>query len=136
MSEKKRPVGAPLKYTPEQLQALIDAYFLACDSADPPEPYTVGGLCLACNTYRKLMDDYEDRPEFSYMIKTAKLKVAVGYEKNLHGSACTGSMFALKSIDQDHWRDRQEVTGANGAALIPTGFRITIVDPDVDGNGC
>lgn len=92
----------------EDLQAKVDAYFETADKL------TITGLALHlgfCD--RQSLYDYEEKEEFSCIIKKARLKVENGYEFNLHGNAPTGSIFALKNMG---WKDMQghEHTGQIG----------------------
>lgn len=66
---------------------------------------------------RQSFYDYENKPEFSYIIKTARLYVEAGYEDGLRENNCTGSIFALKNMG---WKDKTEaeVYGKDGAPLI------------------
>lgn len=105
-------IGRPAKYTsPEELQAAIDNYFQSTDLL------TVTGLAMAlgfCD--RQSLFDYEKRPEFSCIIKAARLTVENCYEAALYGRNCAGPIFALKQMG---WKDKveQEITGSGGAAL-------------------
>jgi len=55
---------------------------------------------------RQSFYDYEDKPEFSYTIKRARLFIEKEYEKLLSGGQCTGAIFALKNFG---WKDKTEV---------------------------
>lgn len=112
--------GRPPKFkSVEEMQKLIDAYFE--DVSKPKaagdnvyfEPATVTGLCLALDTTRDVLIDYENKPEFSNAIKTAKLRVENYAERMLHiGKNQTGAIFALKNFG---WKDKteQELTGTH-----------------------
>ena len=72
----KNPVGRPRKYkNVEELQLLIDEYFLTCDQMH--RPYTITGLALFLDMDRQSLlryeKEYED--EFCYTIKRAKERV-------------------------------------------------------------
>ena len=105
-------VGRPAHYTdPGDLEAAIQEYFATL--ADKEQP-TITGLAYHLGfESRQSLYDYEQKGEFSYMIKRARLKVEMGYEKALAGQMCTGSIFALKNMG---WKDNQrtELTGADG----------------------
>ncbi len=127
----------PFFETPEALQTKIDDYFqfikgeikeereavnhktgrteLVIIWEREPEPPTITGLALFLGfCSRQSLHDYEEKIEFSYIIKKARTKVENGYEKNLHGNNPAGSVFALKNMG---WTDRTqtEVTGKDGA---------------------
>lgn len=101
------PIGRPPKFSsPEQLQELMDAYFTARLTDDKPISFT--GLCLALDTTRETIDDYQNKPNFSDSIKKAKLRVENFYEERLTLANATGSIFALKNFG---WKDTQTVAG-------------------------
>ena len=78
-----------------------------------PEPPTVTGLALYLGFASvQSLEDYAKRgPDFSAVIKRAKLRVQHRYEKNLHGEKPTGSIFALKNMG---WKDNNFM-GEDGA---------------------
>jgi len=49
--------------------------------------------------------DYENKIEFMYTIKRARLKIESKYEQNLQFNNATGSIFALKNMG---WIDKQD----------------------------
>jgi hypothetical protein len=72
-----------------------------------PEPPTITGLSLYLGfESRQSFHDYKERPEFSYAIKRARLRIENEYEKMLYRQSPTGSIFALKNLG---WVDKQEV---------------------------
>lgn len=123
--------GRPVKYeTPEEMQKLIDLYFLACkchqqgndekllmglsseelliiDAIDDVYP-TVTGLALSLGMTRKGLIDYEnkDDPEFGNAIKSAKARVESAIEQRLFHKNAAGSIFNLKN--NFGWKDKQE----------------------------
>ena len=107
-------LSRPIYNSPEELQEAIDLYF---DGADKP---TISGLALHCGfVSRQSFYDYEQRPEYSYTIKRARLRIESMYEEKLQGQTCTGAIFALKNLG---WRDKteQEQTG------IVTNVNVTV----------
>lgn len=108
-------VGRPLKFkSVEELEEKINKYF----NDVPIEEWTITGLALALDTYRKVLCEYEERDEFSNAIKKAKQMVEHSYEIDLKKSGRTGTIFALKNFD---WKDKQEQEhyGKDGEALFP-----------------
>lgn len=121
------PVGRkPLWETVEQLEKKIEEYF---DSGVPYRTFIVGsgnnkqsievqvptitGLCLFCGfESRQSFYDYEKNPEFTYIIKKARLKIENLYEEQLQYGNTTGAIFALKNMN---WHDKteQEITTPN-----------------------
>ena len=120
--EEKHPGGRPLKYkTVEEMQEVIDRYFIQCDKEK--RPYTVTGLAMALDLDRKALISYGDKEEFSYAIKKAKAKVERWLEENLvsgQGNA-TGIIFNLKN--NYGYKDRQELD-----ANVNTEIKVTIDD--------
>jgi DNA-packaging protein gp3 len=105
--------GRPIKYeTPELMEQAIGLYLQTCE-AEKRKP-TITRLALALGfESRQSFYDYEQKEEFSYIIKRARLEVEAGYEDGLRESNCTGSIFALKNMG---WKDKteQEISGGLG----------------------
>lgn len=103
-------MARPYKYTSaEELQKLVDEYFLMCD--EKKKPYTITGLALALDSSRQTLLEYEkesppDRADYSYIIKRAKLLVENYAEELLLTEGGSGPIFALKNAG---WKDRTEV---------------------------
>lgn len=101
MSDRGRPAHFE---TPELMQQAIDLYFKTCD-AEKKKP-TITRLAYALGfESRQSFYDYEEREQFSYIVKRARLLVEAGYEDGLRESNPTGSIFALKNMG---WRDKVE----------------------------
>jgi hypothetical protein len=106
--------GQPAKYkTPEELQAAIDAYF------DMPNcPNTITGLAYYLGfADRQSLNDYQERPEYSFIIKRARARVEMAYEEKLSSNTVTGAIFALKNMG---WKDKTEIdqTVRNAPVLV------------------
>jgi hypothetical protein len=95
--------GQPPYYkTPEELQTKIDAYF-----DDDKCPNTITGLAYFLGfADRQSLNDYEERPEYSFIIKRARTRVEMAYELKLSGQSVTGAIFALKNMG---WKDKSEI---------------------------
>jgi hypothetical protein len=96
------PAGRPPIFeTPEQMAKAIEEYFKS------ESKITITGLCYNLGfESRQSFYDYEEREEYSYIIKRARLRVEQKYEEKLSEQACTGAIFALKNM---HWKDKTEV---------------------------
>ena len=94
--------GRPLIFeTPEQLERAVDHYF-----ANEPKP-TLAGLAVHLGIGRRTLYEYDDRDEFSHIIKEARERVEAIYEERLiYSDKPTGVIFALKNMD---WRDKSEL---------------------------
>ena len=74
----------------------------------PRETPSITGLAMFLGfESRQSMYDYEKKPEFSYSIKKALLKVENTYENGLWQEKPTGAIFALKNMG---WVDKSETT--------------------------
>jgi len=100
--EAKHAGGRPPKFeTPEQLETACQE-FIALN----PGRLTITGLAMYLGfDSRQSLYDYEKRPEFSYIIKEARLAVENDYEISLRTASVTGAIFALKNMG---WRDKVE----------------------------
>lgn len=104
------PAGRPRDLeSPDELENLIERYFEEIEREKTPA--TITGLCYYLGfESRQSFYDYEKREEFSYSVKRARLRIEMGYEKNLHGNNNAGSIFALKNFG---WTDKQEIEHAS-----------------------
>lgn len=124
--------GRPPKFaTPEQLNEMIDAYFVhiqgekvtKVDEAGNveetwkrlPEPATITGLALFLGFCSKQsLYDYGEKVEFTYPIKKARMLIECEYEKKLSGQMPTGSIFALKNMG---WQDKSQTEISGGLQI-------------------
>src|SRR5215217_2244999 len=112
----------------EELRALVDEYFRSIEGkyeqvekpskkADEPaatqkvtiresEPPTMAGLAfhLGFNS-RDEFDKLERAGKYAAILKRARLRVEVAYEKKLHQQSSSGALFALKSMG---WNDKPD----------------------------
>jgi hypothetical protein len=99
----------PLYSSPEEMQTVLDLFF-----ATETKP-TITGVAIALGfESRQSFYDYEEKPEFTYIIKKARLRVENGYEKQLYEGAPTGAIFALKNMG---WKDKSEVENSGTMAI-------------------
>ena len=138
-------MARPPKYkTPEDMQKIIDLYFLTCkvhrlqaqDIGNPEELLTglsdeellivndiddvrptVSGLALALDISTESLRNYEVKEEFLGTIKRAKQRIENALENNLYGQAVTGTIFNLKN--NFGWKDvsQKELSGPQGGAI-------------------
>jgi len=102
------PGGRPALFlTPEDLEAKIKEYYSKLGQPGEDPYATITGLTLYLGfESRQSFYDYEERPEFSYIIKRARLKVENTYELRLSNQNTSGAIFALKNMG---WSDKQEI---------------------------
>ena len=130
------PVGRPLKYkTPEEMQEIINLYFLACklnqtnddafkegldkqslrivEDIEDIVP-TISGLAYALDMSTESLRNYEQKDEFFATVKRAKQRVEMSLEQRLAGNAVTGAIFSLKN--NFGWKEKTEqaLSGALG----------------------
>lgn len=137
-------VGRPPMFTdPEEVERLVYEYFEkgvkmktvvlgppnARYTIELPVP-TITGLCLYLGfESRQSFYAYEQKPEFSYTIKKARLFIENEYEEMLATGNTTGAIFALKNFG---WTDKTEIdqkTEHSGSV----GFTgINIIRPDAN----
>jgi hypothetical protein len=127
------PGGRPPMYeTPEQLQKKVDEYFVYVKGETEtrpsstvfqghvftkrePEPVTISGLAYYLGfESRQSFYDYEQKPEFSYIIRKTRLFIESMYEGRLQGNNPTGAIFWLKNAG---WKDKQEVEQTGGITI-------------------
>jgi len=121
-TQEKNVGGRPPKYeNGEELQVAGDRYF------EEQTTYCISELAYELGfCSRQSLHDYEKRnEEFSYIIKRARLKVEVGYEKELRDPDAkpAGLIFALKNMG---WRDKVETEHSGEIKTV------TILEPDFD----
>jgi hypothetical protein len=122
------PAGRPPKYeTKEEMQGIIDLYFLACrvnreddtkrlDGMPEDELLiindiedvvpTISGLAYTLGMSTEAFRNYEEKNEFLATVKRAKQRVEMSLEQRLAGNAVTGSIFSLKN--NFGWKDKTE----------------------------
>ena len=68
IEKPKHPGGRPPKFkNPEELQAIVNSYIEKTIEEDNIP--TLNGLSLFANTTRETINDYHNKPEYSYLIK-------------------------------------------------------------------
>ena len=101
-------MARPKLYTSvEDMQKIIDEYFIICDEKE--KPYTMSGLAYALDMDRKSLLNYSKDEQFFPTIKKAREKVEQQLEENaLMGKAnATFTIFNLKN--NYGWKDKTEV---------------------------
>lgn len=123
-------VGSPPMYSdPLEMERICNNYFSWCDSQTKTvikgkdtkilyKPYTISGLTLALgfSSVQSLLD-YEKKPQFSDIIKTAKLRVFNWTEEKAANNEINPifAMFSLKC--NAGWVEKQEINFTGNLAL-------------------
>lgn len=81
--------------------------------------YTMAGLALSLGIDRKTLRSYKAHPEFLPSIEAAKDRCEAFWEGMLASPFANGAKFNLNN-NFDDWTDKKELTGADGAPLMPT----------------
>jgi len=110
------PGGRPVKYkTPEEMQVIIDNFFVQCidDELHP----TVTGLALALDLTREGLINYENKDDTGFYdtVKKAKLRVEAHIEQRLYHNNATGCIFNLKN--NFGWKDKTEQEMSGGLEI-------------------
>lgn len=123
------PAGRPpIVETPEEFKRLADEYFAASKASD--EVPTVNGLVLALGfSSRQTLHNYEEKPQFVDVVKSARTRLEYEWEKRLAGGNAAGTIFWLKN---QGWTDKteSEVYGKGGKDLFPTRVELVAVNPE------
>ena len=112
--------GRPAKYaTPEDMQTAVDEYFSLMLNAERPP--TLAGLTLHLGFLDTAsLYDQEERkeygPEFSKVLKSARLKIKTAHEERLFGNNPTGSIFWLKT--QAGWKETAVTEHAGSVVIV------------------
>lgn len=96
--------GRPPKWkSPEEFEEAVDAYF-----ANTETLHTWTGLAIHLGfESRQSLQDYKEKPGFSYPIKKALILIEKTYEERMFSlKNPTGPIFALKNFG---WKDKQEI---------------------------
>ena len=96
------PAGRPPIWTdPEAFEQAVDSYFQS------EEIKTWTGLAIHLGfESRQSLYEYSQKPEFSYPVKKALLRIENKYEQGLDNRNPAGAIFALKNFA---WKDKQEM---------------------------
>lgn len=108
-------MGRPVKWeNSSEIKDIIENYF----NNTQDEEITLTGLCIALDTNKQTIANYQEKEEFKHLIDMAKLRIENSYEKSLRRNGRTGDIFALKNFG---WKDTQnqeiELTGNQNIIL-------------------
>jgi len=109
--------GRPRKYkSPHEMLPLIQQFFT--HRIESKEPMTICGMCLALDITTETLTEYENLPEFSELIKKARITIKddilVGAMKNRYNNAM--AIFYCKNAFG--MTDRQEITERKDPEVI------------------
>ena len=112
-------VGRPPIYnSPEDMIKGIEDYFNSNNSG-----ITITGLCIHLGfESRQSFYAYEQKPEFSYIVKRARLFIENYYEKSAQNAKTpTFQIFALKNMG---WSDKTEIDHTSAGEKLDTSTKI------------
>lgn len=129
--EEKHAGGRPRLFdSPEKMEAAIKEYFEPVvdlftetknglaktgERKEIRAKPTITGLAYHLGfESRQSFYDYENIPEFSYMVRRCRLRVEMGYEESLRENNVAGSIFALKNMG---WKDKTETEHSGELAV-------------------
>ncbi|HEX9804234.1 MAG TPA: terminase small subunit [Candidatus Dojkabacteria bacterium] len=115
-------MGRPIKYTIEELQTLIDSYFVDCEK-DKKIP-NKAGMRIKLDIVRDTFNEWRHNQEkgFSDAIKKAEQRIEEAWVQRLNYNAATGAIFYLKNAFKDDYKDRTETDITSGGEPI-AGFQ-------------
>lgn len=122
--------GQPPKYdTPQEMLQKATEYFEIETGTNGICKPTISGLIFHLGfESRSSWYQYKQRSkEFLHTINYLQKFIESCYEKNLHGFAYAGSIFALKNLNPNEWRDEviqhqttDKVNASFGTTIQPT----------------
>jgi len=149
------PAGRPPKYEkPEEMQRIIDLYFLACRAHQTGDDDAsvkllsdcsdddlliindivdivpaMSGLAYTLGMSTRAFREYKNKNEFLPTVKAARQRVEMSLEQRLAGHAVTGAIFNLKNNFE--WKDKTEtaLTGPNGGPIETKTLMVKGVEP-------
>lgn len=118
------PAGRPPKFeSVEQLESLIESYFINCDQEK--RPYTITGLALWLDTSRETLINYEEKEQYFDTIKRAKSRCENWVEEGalMNRVNATSAIFNLKN--NYGWKDKteQDINNPDGNLKTITIFK-------------
>lgn len=126
--------GQPPKYdTPQEMLQKATEYFEIETGTNGICKPTISGLIFHLGfESRSSWYQYKQRSkEFLHTINYLQKFIESCYEKNLHGFAYAGSIFALKNLNPNEWRD--EVIQHQTTDKVNASFGTTIQPPQESG---
>ena len=85
--------------SPKDIEVIIDDYF----AKTPEEEITLSGLCIALDSNKQTLANYQEKEDFKHIITMAKMRIENAYERSLRKNGRSGDIFALKNFG---WEDR------------------------------
>jgi hypothetical protein len=102
----RRSVGRPRTWaSPEAMLAAGNAYLDECQDAG--EVLTIAGLALSLDLSYEGLNEYQDRPEYSAIVKKLKSRILQQCERKFYEAFPTGAIWHSKQLG---FKDRSEVT--------------------------
>lgn len=114
---EKRSIGRPSDYRQEYCDTVLD-----CGA----QGYSLTEMAFTvCRSYQTFLNWQKEHPEFQEAVKQAQRISQAWWERKgreatfgeVEGFHATSYIFQMKNRFREDWRDRHEVTGADGAPL-------------------
>lgn len=109
--------------SPEDFDAMVDAYVAECQAESKPMLFTELALFLGFSS-RHSLHEYKNYPDFSRSVDRALSIIASGYERHLHGANNSGARFALTNYG---WKNNSDVNVSSPDGSVSAS--ITTTDP-------
>lgn len=121
----------PLYETPEEMIEKAIEYFNIETQKNGICKPTISGLTfhLGFDSRRSWYNYKERSKEFLYAINRMQTFIESCYEKNLHGYSFAGSIFALKNINGEYWKDKTEQEVNQTVTNVEASFGATVQPP-------
>lgn len=101
---------------PTEFNRKAEEYFAGCQS-DGKRPLWSGLAYYLGFSSRQSLLDYAKRPEFSYVVKRAHLRLEMDAEEQLSSGNTTAAIFRLKQFD---WSDKSAVDHTSSDGTMAT----------------
>lgn len=119
--------GRPMYYeTPEEMYPKIMEYFEWVENENNGKATLTGLVLYLGFDSRKSLFDYEEKKEFSSLIKRARAAVENYYEEKLTSMTFGGAIFALKNMG---WVDKVEQDVKQTITNVQANFGNTLPTP-------
>jgi len=105
---EKKHIGRPRLFSsPEEMEEKINEYFSLCEQTG--EPLLLSGICLYLDIGTSTLHDYAQRPDFSEVLKKARMKIEHYIVKNVLQNKLNTAAAIFKLKHCFNWSDKSKV---------------------------